>query len=571
MLEDLVLLLRLDVLQSFRVRGAKGSRTKQKSIVRRMTFVIAALVIAPAIAWMTVNVARVIGWGLFSEIIAANLGIGAALFNAILLFSFLGSIMLSATTVGNSKRMEYMLIMPLRMRVLFMEKAILITLYSSVFWLVFITPVFVGLSLVSTSPLALLSAPAFILLFLALLTIGTSAGGLLGLGFSRIVAGRRRLKQVGYFIGTSAAILGTFVYYYTFYSGEGSVVFFEWLFALAERLGFSSELTPGGIVSRVSLGVLVGYTFSAQEMLAGIIFWAIACALVYANGYVSEVAHYSGWLATESVRTSKKEVVVKHPTWEPRSIPGFRFNSTISVSIWYNITNIRREARVFANYLMGPLRYVVFLFIPVFGASGTRFQPFIPFLVVATIIPFVTAYGLYFAGYETVYEGKNIMNLQLAAANMSDYVKGKVYSAVPFASVASIAVTTLVVIIEPTLLVFAPLIVVAAVFTNLASGAIAANAAAIGGDFRAERMFLRQRGSAVQMPIRGWSILRAQMLPGVIGMAGLASMLLVGILIHPVAAYVVLVVYSLICWKSTNQNSYSAGLRLAQKEASEYL
>ena len=41
---------------------------------------------------------------------------------------------------------------------------------------------------------------------------------------------------------------------------------------------------------------------------------------------------------------------------------------------------------------------------------------FTSYLVVAALIPFATSYGLFFAGYETVYEGSNLMTLQLAYA-----------------------------------------------------------------------------------------------------------------------------------------------------------
>jgi hypothetical protein len=60
-----------------------------------------------------------------------------------------------------------------------------------------------------------------------------------------------------------------------------------------------------------------------------------------------------------------------------------------------------------------------------------------PYFLLAALIPFMVSYGVYFAGYETVYEGSNLMTLQLAAANFSDYVKGKAISAVPFVIAAS--------------------------------------------------------------------------------------------------------------------------------------
>ena len=202
-----------------------------------------------------------------------------------------------------------------------------------------------------------------------------------------------------------------------------------------------------------------------------------------------------------------------------------------------------------------------------------------PYLLLALLIPFATSYGVYFAGYEIVYEGKNIMNLQLAAANMQDYVKGKVLSAMPFSVAASAIVSVIIFIISPSLWPYLLSVALSCAFITMASGSIAANAAAIGGDFRAERMITRQRGAAVQMPIRGWSMLRAHLVPNLIGYSGVFGMFGVGMFVEAMygelfgvlIAYAILPLFAFACYKLYSHYSYSAGLKLAQLEASEYL
>lgn len=563
-----MILLRQDLNQSFRL-GGTGRRSEQKSALRRFLGPIIAVAVAVAIILVVVWIVPLFGWNMIAGLILENLAVGSTLFNVIVLFSFVGSIMVSATTVANSKRMEYLMTMPISLRTLFLEKTIIIIVYSSLLWLVIGTPIIIGLSIVSPLPLAFVAVLSYLVLVLVLVTIGVSFGGLLGLLFSRVVAGRRRLRQVGYFLMSTMAILFTVVWYYFLYSSDNSFVF-DWLFELAQQIGLASDLTPGYTVSVITLGLLVGAEFGFYEIASTIFYILLGGSLVYVNAIISEKAHYSGWLMSGSKRSSKEEKVIEHKPWDPQPIPGIRFNKTISTSIWYNITNIRRESRVFARYLMGPLQFVIFFFIPIL-TNPEAMGFFAPFLMIAALIPFSTSYGLYFAGYETVYEGKNLQNLQLAAANMEDYVRGKVYSAVPFTLAASVLVGVLILVVYPSFWFYIPMVVAAAVFTNLASGGVAANAAALGGDFKAERMVTRQRGSSVQMPIRGWSILRAQLLPNIVGYLGTFSMIMLGILIGAPFAYLALPVYGIACWRIMKHYSRSAGLKLAQIEASEYL
>ena len=569
-LNDLWVLLRQDLTQSYRVSGAKGKRTKQKSFLRRFLAPIGVVAFGIMIVAIILWIVPLFGWNLLDTLLTENIGAGSSLFNVLLLFSFIGSIMVSTSTVGNSSRMEYLMTMPISLRTLFLEKTIIVILYSSTLFLVVGTPIFIGLSIVSNAPLAFLSIPAFIGLMLVLSTLGVSIGGLVGLLFSRILAGRRRLKQVGWFIGTSLAVLASALYYYFIFLDEGFANIFPVLIQIAEALGFSSGISPGAATSALSLGLLVGEPIIIQDFLLAIIYAAVAFLLVNVNAYVSETAHYSGWLASGSKRSTKTKVPVVHETWTPQAIPGFTFNTATSVSIWYNITNIRREGRVLAQYLVGPLRFIIIIVFGMF-AGGELIMGFSSFIVIAITVPFVISYAVSFAGYELVYEGRNLMNLQLAPLSMYDYILGKVYSSAPFALVVSIATAIVGTILSPSLLVYTPVVVLSAVFINQAAGGIAANAAAIGGDFKAERMVTRQRGSQVQMPIRGWSILRAQLLPNLIGFTGLSAILGLGLFLGPLFAYVALVPFGLICLSLSRHYVKSAGIKLTQKEASDYL
>ena len=569
-LNDLWVLLKQDLAQSFRVSGAKGKRTEQKSIFRRLLYPIGVTVVALIIIWGIVWVVPLFGWEIIDNILTENLGIGSTLFNVLLLFSFIGSIMVSATTVGNSSRMEYLMTMPLSLRTLFLEKTIIIILYSSAFFLVLGTPIFIGLSIVSNAPLAFLSVPIFLVMMLVLSTLGVAIGGLAGLLFSRILAGRRSLKQAGWFIGTSLAVLASAIYYYFIFLSDGFEQIFQFLFEIAEAFGFTSGISPGAATSALSLGFLVGAPILINDVLLAVIYGGIAILLVNLNAYVMETAHYSGWLASGSKRTSNSKTPVTHDKWNPQTIPGFTFNTATSVSIWYNITNIRREGRVFANYLIGPVRFIVVILFGIF-AGGEMIMGFTPFIVIAITVPFVVSYAVSFAGYELVYEGRNLMNLQLAPLSMYDYVIGKVYSSAPFALVVSAVTSLVVAFIAPSLIIYIPLVILSSVFINQAAGGIAANAAAIGGDFKAERIITRQRGAQVQMPIRGWSMLRAQMIPNLIGFTGLSTVLGLGLFLGPLFGYIALVPFGLICLSLSRHYARSAGARLTTKEASDYL
>jgi hypothetical protein len=569
-LSELWVLLRQDLTQSYRVSGAKGKRTEQKSAIRRLFAPIAAIVFGIIIIWGIVWLVPQFGWEIIDTLLTENMGAGSSLFNVLLLFSFIGSIMFSATTVGNSARMEYLMTMPISLRTLFLEKTIIVILYSSVFFLVIGTPIFIGLSIVSNAALAFLSIPTFVGMMLVLSTLGVSIGGLMGLLFSRILAGRRRLKQIGWFIGTSLAVLGSALYYYFIFLDEGFANLFPILLEIAEALGFSSGISPGAATSALSLSFLVGEPIIINDVVLAIFYGALAILLVNLNAYVSETAHYSGWLASGSKRTTKEKAPIAHDTWNPQTIPGFTFNTATSVSIWYNITNIRREGRVLANYLVGPLRFIVLIMFGIF-AGGELMMGFTPFIVIALIVPFVISYAVSFAGYELVYEGRNLMNLQLAPLSMYDYVMGKVYSSAPFALVVSTVISIIVTIIAPSLLIYVPVVIVSAVFINQAAGGMAANAAAIGGDFKAERLVTRQRGAQVQMPIRGWSMLRAQLLPNMLGFIGLSIVLGLGLFLGPLFSYVAVVPFGILCLGLSRHYARSAGIKLTKKEATDYL
>ena len=568
-LTDLIILLRQDLTQSFRISKVKGKRTEQRSLLRRILAPVAVIVVWAAIIFGFLWVTPLIGWSIIAELLFLNIGTAATLFNFLMIFSFIGSIMISATTVGNSARMEYLMTMPISLQTLFLEKTIVVIFYNSMIWLIIGTPIFIGLTIASSATFAFLSIPLFILMMLVMTALGVSLGGLFGLFFSRLLAGRRRLKNIGWFVGTTLTILAGAFYYFTII-GDGFGELFSIIFDIANALGFSSGFSPGYATSSVALRILIGVPVHLPDLILILLFTSLAIGLVNANASLSERAHYSGWLASGSKRTSKSATPISHGAWDPRAIPGFKFNTAISVSIWYNLANIRREGRVLAQYLVGPIRFAIFIIFPAF-TLGEEMAFFTPFLIVSVLVPFATSYGVYFAGYETVYEGKNLMNLQLSELSMHDYVLGKVYSAVPFAMVAGVAISIIVALISPVLVLYIPAMVLAAGFINMAAGGVAANAAAIGGDFRAERMITRQRGSAVQMPIRGWSMLRAHLLPNIIGFGGLSLILGIGLFTNPLYSYIAVVLFGLLCFRLAKHYARSAGNRLSQIEASDYL
>jgi hypothetical protein len=567
-LSDLIILLRQDLTQSFRVSKVKGKRTEQRSLLRRILVPVGVILVWAVIVIGFLWVTPLIGWNTIAEFLFANIETAATLFNFLLIFSFIGSIMISSTTVGNSSRMEYLMTMPISLQTLFLEKTIVVIFYNSMIWLIIGTPIFIGMSVVSSAAFAFLSIPAFILMMLVMTTLGVSLGGLFGLIFSRLLAGRRRLKNVGWFVATTMTILAGAFYYFTII-GDGFGQFFDGIFNIANALGFSSGISPGYATSSITLRLLIGDSISIPDLLLVVIFLSLAIGLVNANASVSERAHYSGWLASGSKRSSKKEVRVSHEVWNPQTFPRIKFNTTISVSIWYNLANIRREGRVLAQYLVGPIRFAIFFIFSAFSVGEMSFLT--PFLIVSILVPFATSYGVYFAGYETVYEGKNLMNLQLSQLSMNDYVLGKVYSAVPFAMVAGAVVSVIVTFMSPSLLLFIPAMIIAAGFINIAAGGVAANAAAMGGDFRAERNITRQRGSAVQMPIRGWSMLRAHLLPNLIGFGGLTAILGIGLFLNPLYSYIAVLLFGLLCFRLAKHYARSAGRKLSEIEASEYL
>jgi hypothetical protein len=524
------------------------------------------------VLWLILFLTDFLGWEFFRTIIVDNIEFGSTIFNFLIIMAFMGSIAVSVSTVANSSRMEYLMIMPISLETLFLEKTIVIILYNAMLYLIIGTPIVIGFAIASGSVIAYLAIPIFIVMLLANVTLGVSLGGLIGLAISRFLAGRRVLKQIGWFLGTAAAILFSTFYYFSLYTSDGGISqLFSVVFDIAQKIGLSSDLSPGGAMNAVSLRLIVGLPISLTDILLAILFLIIPIFLVYANAHYSEVAHYSGWLASGSKRSSKEEVRIQHTTWNPSDYPLIKMSATTSTSMWYNIASVRREGRVLANYLVGPLRMVLwfFLFLLTPGGALTGFTSFI---IIYAMIPFAVSYGVYFAGYELVYEGKNFMNLLLAPTSLTDYVKGKVFSAVPFTLIATSIASVLVVFIQPSLWIYVPVVVVSSIFLTIASGGIASYSAATGGDFKAERRISRQRGSAVQMPIRSmWAMARTFLLPNILGFSGIGGMIALGLFLHPLYTYLAVPLFALICIQIMRSYIRKAGRKLQTIEATEYL
>ncbi len=557
----------------YRVGGRKtGKRTRKVGILSKMAKPSLYTLIMMAIFWFTHTIAPFL-WPMVVNAIIVNPGAAAAIFNAILLLSFIGSIMVSVTTVANSSRMEYLLMTPIRARDIFLEKTILIIIFNSTLWLVIGSPVILAFSLESLAPMALLSLPAFIIMTLLIITIGVALGGLIGLVFARLIAGRRTLKQIGYFLLTAIAIGISALWYYSFYFSDNRFLTFNIFFEVADMIGLSSHTTPGFTASVISLGLMAGVTFAISDVMATVLLFTMGILLIYVNSYVSEIAHYSGWLARVSKRSPrKKDRVFERKSWNPRILPLIRLNETTNVSLWYNITTIRREERVFAQYLLGPLRQTIFLIMIAFYSFGGTPIPFLtPIFLIAASIPFAIGYGLYFAGYELAFEGKNLMNLQMASINLHEYVQGKIYSALPFTLAATASIGALLLVLSPTYWTIFPIMIICGFFITLSSGAIAAYSAATGGDFKAERFVQRGRRSTLRSPIRGLSAIRTILMPAVLSYIGVFAIVFAFWAYGPLIGLAGILLFSLICWQLFKSYSKSASKVLLRIESSEYL
>jgi len=163
------------------------------------------------------------------------------------------------------------------------------------------------------------------------------------------------------------------------------------------------------------------------------------------------------------------------------------------------------------------------------------------------------------------------MTLQLAAANMEEYVKGKVLSAVPFSIAVGIIVAVASTVVYPQMLIYAPFIMVGIPALTLISGSYAAFQAAMNGDFRAQRISTRRSRSAVAQPITGLALLKVQMLPYLVGFAVVVGPLAGGIFLCPLYAYLGLVGLIVLTMHVYRSYCYSAGVELAQIDASRYL
>ncbi len=572
MIEDLLTLLKHDLRGSMRVSNVKGKRSERRSVFRRYLRLFGATIFVVIILWAILAMANLLGWEFFRAVIADNIGFGSTIFNFIVIMSFMGSIAISVATVANTSRMEYLMIMPISLKTLFLEKMIVVIFYNALIYLLIGTPLVIGFAIASGSLVAYFSIPIFIVMLLANVSLGVSLGGLIGLAISRFLAGRRWLKQIGWFLGTAAAIIFSTFYYFSIYmSDSGFTQLFTVIFDFANAIGLSSDLSPGGAMNAVSLRLLVGLPIGMVDILLAILFLIIPIFFAYANAHFSELAHYSGWLASGSKRSSKEEVKIAHGAWNPTTLPFIKMSPTTNASMWYNIASVRREGRVLANYLVGPLRMVLWFFLFLLAPGGSIFGG-AAIIIIYAMVPFAVSYGVYFAGYELVYEGRNLMNLQLAPTGLTDYVKGKVFSAVPFTVIATSIASVLVIIIQPTIWIYVPAIVISCIFLTLAAGGVASYSAATGGDFKAERNITRQRGSAVQMPIRGmWAMARAHLLPNMIGFTGLGLMLTLGTFFSPIYTYLCVPLFALICIQLMRSYIRSAGRKLHFIEATEYM
>ncbi|MBE0527014.1 MAG: hypothetical protein IH631_08735, partial [Candidatus Thorarchaeota archaeon] len=112
MISDLLILLRHDLVGTVRIRNVKGKRSERRSAFRRFFRYFAGAFFAIIVLWGILFMSDLLGWEFFRAIIADNIAFGSTIFNFIVIMAFMGSIAISVTTVGNSARMEYLMIMP---------------------------------------------------------------------------------------------------------------------------------------------------------------------------------------------------------------------------------------------------------------------------------------------------------------------------------------------------------------------------------------------------------------------------------------------------------------------------
>jgi len=113
LISDLLILLKHDLAGTVRIKNVKGKRSERRSALRRYFRYFGAAIFAIVILWGILFMANLLGWEFFRSIIADNINFGSTIFNFLVIMAFMGSIAISVSTVANSSRMEYLMIMPI--------------------------------------------------------------------------------------------------------------------------------------------------------------------------------------------------------------------------------------------------------------------------------------------------------------------------------------------------------------------------------------------------------------------------------------------------------------------------
>ncbi len=565
-LRELIIMLKYDSKQFFRLRQVSGKREKAKGIQKNIILLILFSVIMFIIGYYTYTLFILLKPIMNLKDFIPYLAI---LFNFVFIMSIIGYIMTSVTSVHNVERIEYLLAQPVSLKTIFTEKLLIYSFYGSFIYLLIGIPVYGALG----AAYNLFATPIFVLYFIALQILlvlsGASIGGLFGIVIYKFLQGRRLLKQVLSGIATAIAILIGSLYYVFMYTDMGGQLFpglLDSLLQVASNFGLSSNYSIGYAITNLLFMPFIGVPNLIELIIDIAIIIGLPSGLIYLNVSISERAHYSGWITIEK---QKEKRVHRKKEWNPHPIPLIK-DPVISVSAWYNIAMIRRESRVLVSYLMTPLRMAIFIFIPLF-MGGEELNAFliIP-LIIFGIGIFATSYANSFVGYELVYEGTNYLNILSSGVNLKKYIKGKIYSATPFSAAVGSIIGFILLILDISLITAVPIIIILSIIITITQGGISSYYASTDGNFKADRLLLKQRGANIQPPI-GFKGAILQLIVG-----GIITLTILGIEIFLIFteilyAYLALPIIYIITKKISELYVSKASKRLSELEASDYL
>jgi len=562
-LRELIVMLRYDSKQYFRVKQISGERQKVEGTKKNLLVIV-------FFAFVMLIV------GGFSYFILAKLSLDikqvipliGILFNFVFIMSIIGFIMTSVTSVHNVEKIEYLLVQPVSLKTIFAEKILLYGFYGSMLYFLIGLPIYTALAATYYPLLTPIFAIYFTIMTILVVIGGASIGGIFGLVIYKFLQGRRLLKQILSGLATAIAILIGSFYYVFIYSDTGNQFMPEILnslIQLSSTFGLSSKYTIGYAMSNLLFSPFIGPDNILQIIFDIFLVFVLPLDLIYLNTAICEKAHYSGWITIGKRKEKKK---TKRTKWNPHLFPMIELDPVVSVSAWYNIAMIKRESSVFVSYLLMPIRLTIFMLLPLF--MGEEIGGLVIFLLIMIIYIFTSSYANSFAGYELVYEGKNFLNILSSGVDLRKYIKGKVYSAIPFSIIVGIIIGIICVILDFSLIPTLPIIIAMAIIITLVQGGVTSYYSSLYGNFKSDRLFLKQRGANIQPPI-GFKGIILRFLVSVTILLILLGTELILILYDIVYAYIGLVFILIIAKKISNRYIAKAARKISELETTDYL